>query len=167
MAGLPKQQQARAILFGIGAATLLRIAFAFVTLQLLAIIGLVFAGGLLLLWVCWRMFRELRPQARSHARAGTSAPPKTMRQAMGQIVLADLSMSLDNVLAVAGAAREHPWVLVAGLGISVVLMGLAARLVASLLERYRWIAWVGLLIVLYIALRMLWDGGHEIMAHMP
>ena len=166
VAGLPKAQQGRAILLGIGAATVLRIAFALVTLKLLAIIGLVFAGGVLLLWVCWKMFRELRPRARHHGHAAADAAPKTMRQAMMQIVLADLSMSLDNVLAVAGAAREHPWVLVLGLGISVVLMGLAAKLVASLLERFRWIAWVGLLIVLYIALKMLWDGGHEIAAHM-
>ena len=165
--GLPKEQQGRAILVGIGAATLLRIALAFVTLKLLAVIGLVFAGGLLLLWVCWRMFRELRPSRRMREAASHAHAPKTMRQAMVQIVLADLSMSLDNVLAVAGAAREHPWVLVVGLGISVVLMGLAAKLVASLLERHRWIAWVGLLIVLYIALRMLWDGSHQILDALP
>lgn len=164
VAGLPKAQQTRAILVGIGAATVLRIGFALITVQLLAIIGLVFAGGLLLLWVCWKMFRELRPGDRAQAH-GAVTPPKSLRQAMVQIVIADLSMSLDNVLAVAGAAREHPTVLVIGLGISVVLMGLAARMVASLLERYRWIAWVGLLIVLYIACKMLWDGGHEIAAH--
>ena len=166
VAGLPKAQQGRAILFGIAAATLLRIVFALVTLQLLAIIGLVFAGGVLLLWVCWKMYRELRPRHRHAGTADPEAAPKTMRQAMTQIVLADLSRSLDNVLAVAGAAREHPWVLVLGLTFSVVLMGVAARLVASLLERYRWLAWVGLLVVLYISLKMLWDGGHEIAAHL-
>ena len=166
VAGLPKAQQGRAILFGIAAATLLRIAFALVTLRLLAVIGLVFAGGVLLLWVSWKMYRELRPKHRRHGALDPATAPKTLRQAMTQIVLADLSMSLDNVLAVAGAAREHPWVLVLGLTISVVLMGVAARLVASLLERYRWLAWVGLLIVLYIALKMLWDGGHQIMVHM-
>ena len=162
VAGLPAEQKGRAILIGIGAATVLRIGFAFITLQLLAIVGLLLAGGVLLLWVAWRMFRELRPAGgRAHAGA---APPKTMRQAMIQIVLADLSMSLDNVLAVAGASREHPWVLVVGLTISVVLMGVAARLVASLLERYRWIAWAGLGIVFYIALKLIWEGWHDILA---
>ena len=167
VAGLPDAQKSRAILIGIAAATALRIGFALLALRLLAIIGLLLAGGLLLLWVAWRMYRELRRAEAARKEAAGAVPVKTMRQAMMQIVLADLSMSLDNVLAVAGAAREHPWVLVAGLGISVVLMGLAAKLVASLLERFRWIAWVGLLIVLYIALKMLWEGGHEIMAHMP
>ena len=160
--GLPAELRRRAILFGVTAATLLRICFALVTLQLLAVIGLLLAGGVLLLWVCWRMYRELR---RSHAdQVGQAAPPKTMRAAMMQIVLADLSMSLDNVLAVAGAAREHPWVLVAGLAISVVLMGAAASLVARLLDRYRWLAWIGLAIVLYIACKMIWEGSHEVMS---
>lgn len=169
VAGLPAEQKRRAILIGIGAATVLRIGFALITLQLLAIVGLLFAGGLLLLWVCWRMFRELRPsrEDREAAAAGGQPPVKTMRQAMVQIVLADLSMSLDNVLAVAGASREHPWVLVVGLAISVVLMGAAASVVARLLERYRWIAWVGLVIVLYVAVRLIWDGGHEILERMP
>ena len=168
VAGLPDGQKNRAILVGIGVATVLRIGFAFITLQLLAVVGLLFAGGVLLLWVCWKMYRELRPSRRQRAlhAAGTPAP-KTMRAAMMQIVVADLSMSLDNVLAVAGAAREHPWVLVVGLGISVVLMGVAARLVARLLERYCWIAWVGLLIVLYIALKLLWEGGHDIIERVP
>ena len=122
VAGLPDGQKSRAILVGIGVATVLRIGLALVTLQLLAIVGLLLAGGVLLLWVCWRMYRELRPSGRTRDAFGGVAP-KTLRQAMMQIVLADLSMSLDNVLAVAGAAREHPWVLVAGLGLSVVLMG--------------------------------------------
>lgn len=163
--GLPAAQKSRAILIGIAIATVLRIAFALVTLQLLAIVGLLFAGGLLLLWVSWRMYRELRGSRHEAASAG--APVKTMRQALIQIVLADISMSLDNVLAVAGASREHPWVLVFGLTISVLLMGVAARLVADLLERYRWIAWVGLVIVVYVALRLMWDGAHDISAHLP
>ena len=167
VAGLPAAQKGRAILLGIGFATVLRIVFAFITLQLLAIVGLLFAGGVLLLWVCWKMYRELRPGRRAReaaALAGEAVAPKTMRQAMMQVVLADLSMSLDNVLAVAGASREHPWVLVVGLGISVVLMGVAARLIAGLLERRRWIAWVGLTIVLYVAIKLIWDGGGEILA---
>lgn len=163
--GLPAAQKSRAILIGIAIATVLRIGFALVTLQLLAIVGLLFAGGLLLLWVSWRMYRELRSSR--HEAATTGAPVKTMRQALIQIVLADISMSLDNVLAVAGASREHPWVLVFGLTISVLLMGVAARLVADLLERYRWIAWVGLVIVVYVAVKLMWDGGHDILAHMP
>ena len=123
VAGLPERQKTRAILVGIGAATLLRIGLALVTLQLLAVVGLLLAGGLLLAWVCWKMYRELRPSARMRARHGGRAAPKTMRAAMGQIVLADLSMSLDNVLAVAGASREHPWVLVLGLGLHFVGRG--------------------------------------------
>ncbi len=168
VAGLHKSQRRKAILAGIAIATAMRILLALVTLELLAIVGLVFAGGLLLLWVCWKMFRELRPTARERAnRAEGVAKAKSIWQAMMQIVLADLSMSLDNVLAVAGAALRHPWVLVAGLSVSVVLMGVAATLVARLLERYRWLAWVGLLTVLYIALKMLWEGGHDIYEDVP
>ena len=159
VAGLPAARRQRAILLGIGAATALRIGFAFITLKLLAIVGLLFAGGLVLLWVCWKTYRELRPR---HARDTRAPAPKTMRQAMLQIVLADLSMSLDNVLAVAGAALQHPWVLAVGLCISVLLMGVAAALVARLLERVRWLAWAGLGVVLYIALKMIWAGSHEI-----
>jgi YjbE family integral membrane protein len=166
VAGLPEAQRSRAILYGISIATVMRIGFALVTVQLLAIVGLLFAGGLLLLWVCWRMYRDLRSQAAARHGPAAAAPVKTMRQAMIQIVLADLSMSLDNVLAVAGASLEHPWVLVVGLAISVVLMGVAARLIAGLLERYRWIAWAGLLVVLYVALKLMWDGGQDIMEHM-
>jgi len=159
VAGLPPHQKRPAILLGISAATLLRIGLGAVTLQLLDIVGLLLAGGLLLLWVCWKMFRELRHTA---SRKAGGPAGKTLAQAMLQIVLADLSMSLDNVLAVAGAAHGHPWILAAGLALSVVLMGLAANLVASLLERHRWIAWVGLLIVLFVALRLIWDGGTEV-----
>ena len=158
--GLPVDQRRRAIFMGVAAATILRILFALITLQLLAIIGLLLAGGLLLLWVCWRMYRDLRGS--SHGDDSAQAPPKTMRAAMIQIVLADISMSLDNVLAVAGAAREHPRVLVIGLAISVVLMGAAASLVARMLDKYRWLAWIGLLIVLYIACKMIWEGSHEV-----
>ena len=164
--GLPAAQKNRAILIGIAIATVLRIGFALITLQLLAVIGLVFAGGVLLLWVSWRMYRELR-SANHETAALATAPVKTMRQALLQIILADISMSLDNVLAVAGASREHPWVLVFGLTISVVLMGVAARLVADLLERHRWIAWVGLMVVVYVALRLIWDGAHDISERMP
>jgi YjbE family integral membrane protein len=160
VAGLPRKQQRPAILLGIGGATVIRIALGAVTLQLLAIVGLLLAGGLLLLWVCWRMYRELR-RPPGHTVAGGQ---KTLRQAMMQIILADISMSLDNVLAVAGAAQGRLWILVAGLGFSVALMGLAAGMIARLLERYRWIAWVGLVIVLYVALRMVWDGSHEVVA---
>jgi YjbE family integral membrane protein len=163
VAGLPPRQRRRAIILGIGGATLIRVAFATVTLELLEIVGLLLAGGLLLLWVCWKMFRELR---RSHARAD-GHPAKTLGQAMLQIILADVSMSLDNVLAVAGAARGHLDIMVAGLALSVLLMGLAAGMVAKLLERYRWIAWIALGIVLYVALHMIWEGGQQVMAAMP
>ena len=156
---LPPGQRSRAMLFGIGAATVLRIGLALVTLQLLAIIGLTFAGGLLLLWVCWRMWRELRGPRRGEAQAQEPASPWT---AIVQIVVADLSMSLDNVLAVAGAAHEVAWVLVVGLAVSVALTGLAAGLLLKLLDRARWIAWLGLAIVLYVALEMIWNGWGEV-----
>ena len=166
VAGLPEAQRSRAVLYGIGLATLMRIGFALVTVKLLTIVGLLFAGGLLLLWVCWRMYRELRAQDAARRHPEVAAAPKTMRQAMMQIVLADLSMSLDNVLAVAGASLEHPWVLVVGLAISVVLMGVAARLIAGVLGRYRWVAWAGLAVVLYVALKLVWDGGQDILGRM-
>ena len=164
VAGLPRRQQRPAIIFGVAGATVIRVALGAVTLQLLEIIGLLLAGGLLLLWVCWRMYRELRGSA--HHDAG-KAKSKTLTQAMAQIVLADLSMSLDNVLAVAGAAEGRVWVLVTGLVLSVALMGLAAGLMARLLERHRWVAWVGLAIVFYIALKMIWEGGHEVAGALP
>jgi YjbE family integral membrane protein len=163
VAGLPAHQKRPAILVGIIVATVLRIGLGAITLQLLEIVGLLLAGGLLLLWVCWKMYRELRAgRHQDHA----VAQPKSLGQAMLQIVLADLSMSLDNVLAVAGAAQGHTWVLVVGLAVSVVLMGVAANYIANLLERFRWIAWVGLLIVLYIALKLIWEGGHEVWEHL-
>ena len=167
-AGLPPEQRRRAILVGIAAATAMRIGFAYVVVELLAIVGLVLAGGILLLWVSWKMWRELRASARvaedevfkNEANPGA----KTFRQAAWQIVLADVSMSLDNVLAVAGAAREHPIALVIGLALSIVLMGVAANLIARLLHRHRWIAYVGLAIVLYVALDMIWRGFWEVHA---
>ena len=167
-AGLPHQQRIRAIMIGIAAATLMRIGFAAITTQLLAVFGLLLAGGILLLWVCWKMWRELRS---GHGEAGDigvhaeGAPPaqgKTLGAAVWQIIVADVSMSLDNVLAVAGAAREHPWVLVFGLALSIALMGLAANWIARLLERYRWIGYVGLIIILYVALDMVWRGSLEV-----
>lgn len=176
-AGLPRELRTKAILVGILAATVLRIAFAMVTTQLMAVTGLVLAGGVLLLWVCWKMWRELREgheaeeQSAQEALAGEDlnrdgaiapAPRKTFRQAAIQIIVADVSMSLDNVLAVAGAAREHPSVLVIGLALSIALMGLAASFIARLLGRYRWIAYVGLSIILYVALKMIWEGWHEV-----
>jgi len=163
IAGLPEKQKRTAIVLGIGAATVLRIALGAVTLQLLDIVGLLLAGGLLLLWVCWKMYRELRRPSEH----GGAVPiqTKTLGAAMLQIMIADISMSLDNVLAVAGAASGHTWVLVVGLAISVVLMGIAANWIAGLLERERWVAWAGLLVVFYVALKLIWDGGHDVLAH--
>lgn len=162
VAGLPARQKRRAILGGIAAAAVIRILLALVALELLAIVGLMLAGGVLLMWVCWRMYRELRPHQRP---AGTVAPPKSLASAMLQILLADLSMSLDNVLAVAGAARGHVGVLIVGLAVSVVMMAVAASLIARLLERFRWLAWVGLLIVLFVACKLIWEGGAEVWLH--
>ncbi len=170
-AGVPVAQRRRVIVIGIAAATVLRIAIASIALQLLDIVGLALAGGLLLLWVAWKLFRELRhAQAeRRVARHGNAAPAKqeTMARAVFQIVIADLSMSLDNVLAVAGVARTQgePWVLVLGLVLSVALMGIASQLIARLLARYFWLAWVGLAIIAVVALRMIWAGGGEVLVH--
>ncbi len=166
-AGLPKAQRARAILVGIIAATVLRIVFAGVAVELLAIVGLLFAGGILLLWVCWKMWRELRAGAHGEGDIAGNVPAKgkTFAQAAWQIVVADISMSLDNVLAVAGAAREHPAALVFGLGLSIVLMGVAASFIAKLLTKHRWIAYVGLAIILYVAGDMIYRGALEIWPH--
>ncbi|MDG4885428.1 TerC family protein [Mesorhizobium sp. WSM4884] len=173
-AGLPADQRKRAILVGIAAATVLRILFALITQWLLSIGPmLLIAGGLLLLWVCWKMWRELRvsPEDERDATEALSnddynkdgkiagkGPRKTFSQAAWQIVIADVSMSLDNVLAVAGAAMKHPTVLVIGLALSIALMGFAASFVARLLHKYRWIAYIGLLIILYVAINMLLEG---------
>ncbi|MBK8209957.1 MAG: TerC family protein [Rhodospirillales bacterium] len=177
-AGLPATQRRRAIFVGVLAAAVLRIAFSLFTVQLLQVIGLLLAGGLLLLWVAWKLWRELR--AGSLAASGLAeeeeaaaaledrvpdAPAeKSFRDAVTQIVVADVSMSLDNVLAVAGAARDHEVVLIFGLALSVALMGLAATLIARLLHRYRWIAYAGFAIILYVALRMIWEGSREVLA---
>jgi YjbE family integral membrane protein len=176
-AGLPKDQRAKAILIGIVAATVLRIIFAAATTQLLQIVGLLLAGGILLLWVCWKMWRELRAghgeevqaeEALTGAdvdkggRVAGAAPRKTFAQAAWQIVVADVSMSLDNVLAVAGAAREHPEILIFGLVLSIALMGIAASFIARLLQRHRWIAYVGLAIILYVAGEMIYRGALEV-----
>lgn len=173
-AGLPNEQRRKAIVIGIAAAALLRIFFAIFTVQLLKIVGLMFAGGLLLLWVSWKLWREIRISAAMRKERSTEAhgeesepdekPKKSMRDAVTQIIVADVSMSLDNVLAVAGAAREHAWVLIVGLFLSVALMGLAATLIARLLHRYHWIAYIGLAIIFYVALHMVWDGGQDIMS---
>jgi len=176
-AGLPADQRRKAIFWGIIAATIMRIGFASVTVQLLSVVGITLAGGVLLLWVCWKMFRELQHAGHSPSANDVNVatethdaegkPRKTLRQAIIQILVADISMSLDNVLAVAGAAKEHPWVLVVGLGFSVVLMGVAATLIAKLLERYRWIAWIGLVIILYVSADMIWQGTHELADKVP
>jgi YjbE family integral membrane protein len=169
-AGLPAGQRARVILIGIIAATILRIAFASVAIELLAIVGLLLAGGILLLWVSWKMWRELRGPGVEVTEAALEQtnghfPRKTFTQAAWQIVVADISMSLDNVLAVAGAARDHPTALIFGLGLSIVLMGVAASFIAKLLNKHRWIAYVGLAIILYVAVDMIWRGALEIQAH--
>ena len=175
--GLPLRQRAKAVLVGIIAATVLRITFAAVTTQLLQVVGLVLAGGILLLWVSWKMFRELRLSVEAKGDAieimsnmdinadGTiarHAPRKSFAQAASQIVVADVSMSLDNVLAVAGAAREHLAVLIIGLGLSVALMGVAASYIARLLHSHRWVAYAGLLMILYVALEMIYRGMGEV-----
>jgi YjbE family integral membrane protein len=167
-AGLPAEQRKKVILIGVLAALVLRIAFALVVSQLLQIVGLVLAGGILLLWVAWRMFREIRHKGESGGSEEVSgdelsgvAPAKTFASAAWGVALADVSMSLDNVLAVAGAAKDHPWVLVFGLVLSVLLMGAAANLIARYIDRYRWIAWVGLLVILWVAVKMSYEGaGH-------
>ncbi|MBP0465461.1 TerC family protein [Roseomonas sp. PWR1] len=180
-AGLPADQRKKAIFWGIIAATVMRIAFASITVQLLSIVGIVLAGGVLLLWVCWKMYRELRDGG-GHGHADTTeqhegvealdgaepgVPRKTLRQAITQILVADVSMSLDNVLAVAGAAKDHPYILIIGLAVSVVLMGVAATLIARLLDKHRWIAWIGLLVILYVAFQMIYEGTHQVATAVP
>lgn len=165
VAGLPRENRGRIIFWGVAGATLLRIVFALLATQLLQIIGLTLAGGLLLLWVAWRMFRELRLRGRHQAHElddPAAAPPKTWRQALAQIIAADLSMSLDNVLAVAGAARDHRTVLWLGLALSVLLMALASNLIARLLDHHHWVAWLGFAIIVYVAADMIWSGTHQV-----
>ena len=165
-AGLPAHQRTKVIVIGIVAATVLRIAFALVTVQLLQIIGLLLAGGLLLLWVCWKLWREIKHSVdASNGNVDDSSNQKTFAQAVTQIILADVSMSLDNVLAVAGIAREHPpMLLFFGLILSIALMAFAATYIARLLQKHMWIAYVGLITIFYVAIVMIWDGGHEVAA---
>jgi YjbE family integral membrane protein len=168
-AGLPQAQRGKAILIGIVAATMLRILFAGLATQILQIVGILLAGGILLLWVCWKMWRELRASSTGPVDAkealGASAGSKsrkTLVQASWQIIVADVSMSLDNVLAVAGAAREHPVVMIFGLGLSIAMMGVAASFIARLLQNHRWIAYVGLAVILYVAVEMIFRGTLDI-----
>ncbi|MDB5493689.1 MAG: tellurium resistance protein TerC [Phenylobacterium sp.] len=180
-AGLPRPQRRRAIMLGLAGAVVMLIGLALIATQLLKLVGLLLAGGFLLLWVCWKMWRELRGQGREEEAEGeaaleaatgvaiggvpkAAAKPKSMRQALLQILLADLTMSLDNVLAVAGAAREHPWVLIGGLLLSITLMGVAASWIARLLHRFRWIGYLGLVIVIYVAGHMIWEGVRSVAA---
>lgn len=184
-AGLPAADRRRVIIIGIAAATVMRILFAAVTVQLMQVVGLVLAGGLLLLWVSWKLWREIEERRKEAAAAkalaeatlmatpdegseastesATKTPPRTsLRQAVVQIVIADLSMSLDNVLAVAGIARAHTWILVTGLVFSVAFMGLAAAYIARLLERHHWIAYVGLAVIFYVAIEMIVGGAQDV-----
>ena len=178
-AGLPKQQRRTAIILGLGGAVVMLISFALITTRLLQLVGLLLAGGFLLLWVCWRMWRDLRRQGREQEAEGedaledatgetigakprTNARPKTLGRALLQILLADLAMSLDNVLAVAGAARQHPYVLAMGLLLSITITGVAASWIAKLLHRARWIGYLGLAMVIYVALHMIWEGTRRV-----
>jgi YjbE family integral membrane protein len=160
-ANLEKQQRRRAIFWGIVAATLMRIGLALIAVDLLTIVGLTLAGGLLLLWVAWKLYRDLNSRSDKPTHDAKPAP-YTFRQALVRIVLADVSMSLDNVLAVAATARDHIWVLVAGLTLSVALMGVASEFTGRLIARYRWVAWIGLAIVTMVALRMIYEGWTEV-----
>lgn len=170
---LPSQQQRRAIFWGIAMALVLRIAFAGITIQLLAIPGLLLMGGLLLFWVAWRMWQDLQqhepvmvgdPHAgeqMAEAVASGGKPPTTFGRALFTIVLADVSMSLDNVLAVAAVSRHNVYIMAFGLVLSVVLMGVAASLIARIINRYRWIAVVGIVIILFAGTRMVWEDAHN------
>ncbi len=172
-AGLPVEQRRKAIAIGIIAASGLRIVFAAFIVQLLHVVGLTLAGGLLLLWICWKFWREIQAghakqedvaeQALEDDPNGLVVPGKTFRDAVIQIIIADVSMSLDNVLAVAGAAQEQTWVMIFGLALSIILMGFAATIIARLLHRYHWISYVGLAIIVYVAFKMIWDGSEEVL----
>ncbi len=173
-AGLPAQQRRRVIVIGVVAALVLRVIFALTVSWLLGIVGLVLAGGLLLLWVAFRMYRDIHSHDASAANLSPGSPEivgdehsgltasKSFAAAAWSVALADVSMSLDNVLAVAGAARDHPGILIVGLIVAVALMGIAANYIARYIERYRWIAWVGLVVIVYVALKMIWEGAHEV-----
>ncbi len=164
VAGLPQALRRRAVLIGLGGAVVIRGALSVVAVSLLALVGLTFAGGLLLLWVCWKMFRELR--ASGGQVDGAAAGGKTLGRAVRQIMVADLSMSLDNVLAVAGAARGHLGVMAAGLALSVVLVAVASDLLARLLARQRWVAWIGLAVVFYVSADMIYRGWNQVAPHL-
>jgi YjbE family integral membrane protein len=181
-ASVPREQRVKVLAFGIIAATIMRIAFALVTTQLLQIIGLMLAGGILLLWVCWKLWRDIEEQRRErkHAKAAAAeaaahaghtidvanAPepltPKPLGKAIVQIVIADVTMSLDNVLAVAGTSRGHDWILIFGLALSVALMAIAASVIARLLKNHHWIAYIGLAVIFYVACDMIWDGSLDV-----
>lgn len=173
-AGLPAAQRKQVILIGIIAALVLRIVFALGVSWLLGVVGLVLAGGFLLLWVAWRMYRDIHatsagespgsPEISGDEHSGIAAS-KSFAAAAWSVAIADVSMSLDNVLAVAGAAREHPGILMIGLVLSVALMGIAANIIARYIERYRWIAWVGLAVIVYVAGKMIWEGWHDVSPH--
>jgi YjbE family integral membrane protein len=159
---LPIELRHRVIFWGVIGAVVLRILFALVASQLLAIVGLSLAGGILLLWVCWKMYREIVRPDEAHVVESKDGKPVGFWNALMQIIVADVSMSLDNVLAVAGAAKGNVWVLVTGLGLAIVLMAVVANWIAKLLGRYHWITWIGLLVILHVALDMIWDGSHEV-----
>lgn len=170
-AGLPPDQRRKVIVIGVVAALLLRIVFALMVTWLLGIVGLVLAGGLLLLWVAFRMYRDLQghgigespgsPEIEGDEHSGLPAG-KSFAAAAWSVAVADVSMSLDNVLAVAGAAREHPGILIVGLIFAVALMGVAANIIAKYIDRYRWIGWIGLAVIVYVAFKMIWEGYHEV-----
>lgn len=173
-AGLPADQRKKVIAIGVLAALVLRIAFALMVTWLLGIVGLVLAGGILLLWVAWRMYRDVKghsaaqspgsPEIEGDEHSGIAAS-KSFASAAWAVAVADVSMSLDNVLAVAGAAREHPGILIVGLIFAVALMGVAANIIAKYIERYRWIAWIGLTVIVYVAIKMIWEGWHDVAPH--
>lgn len=162
-AGLPPADRKRVLRLGVGLALVALIGFAFLATRLLQVVGLKLAGGLLLLWVGWKLFREIRGKKHGDDAAAAARPPKTFAQAAVQVAIADLSMSLDNVLAVAGAARDHPVVLFFGLALSVTLMAVAAGYIARIIERYHWIAYFGLAVIVYVAVQMVIEGGHQVM----
>ena len=175
-AGLPDDQRKKVIAIGVIAALVLRVIFALTVTWLLGIVGLVLAGGILLLWVAWRMYRDIRGHSGPPESPGSPEivgdefsgvmPAKSFAGAAWAVAIADVSMSLDNVLAVAGAARDHPGILIVGLIFAVALMGVAANFIAKYIERYRWIAWIGLLVILYVALKMIVDGWGEVMPYL-
>lgn len=173
-AGLPADQRKKVIAIGVIAALVLRVVFALMVTWLLGIVGLVLAGGVLLLWVAWRMYRDIKghtpaespgsPEVQGDEHSGITAS-KSFAAAAWSVAVADVSMSLDNVLAVAGAARDHPGILIVGLVVAVALMGIAANIIAKYIERYRWIGWVGLVVIVYVAFKMIWEGAHEVTPH--